>query len=403
MKLRLPLGPSTLVTAAFIGPGTLTTCTLAGIGHGYQLLWVLAFSAGATIVLQEMAARLGWITGQGLGEAIRSESRNPALKAIAFGLVLAAILIGNAAYEAGNLSGAAIGLELLFGKHPFWILLAGGLAFGLLLLGKYRWVERILIALVLVMSVCFLATALVVRPDLMELLRGLRPRMITQDNLVITLGLLGTTVVPYNLFLHASTISKKWNPEASIGDIRRETIVAVLLGVGISMLIVVTAAATRDQLEGAEQVLSAQRFATQLEPLAGGFAQPLMGIGFFAAGLSSALTAPLAAAYALRGLFGWSEDDRHWKFMAVWAAILAIGTLVGRMNLNLIYVIKFAQVANALILPLVGLLLLYLANSRRLMGKYNNGALSNLLGAGVLLLLLALSLSSLAKVYQSLV
>ena len=113
MKIRRLFGPSTLITAAFIGPGTLNTCTRAGINHGCDLLWALVFAGFATIVLQEMAARLGWVTQAGLGEAIRSEFAESNWKVPVFALVICAIVVGNAAYEGGNLSGAVVGMQLL--------------------------------------------------------------------------------------------------------------------------------------------------------------------------------------------------------------------------------------------------------------------------------------------------
>ena len=399
MNFRVLFGPSTLVTAAFIGPGTLTTCTLAGIERGYELLWALAFAAIATIVLQEMAARLGWVSGSGLGEAIREHYQSPAPRLFAFVLVISAIFIGNASYEAGNLSGAIIGLELLFGKNLYWAMVVGVLALGLLWFGKYQVIEKILIGLVIIMSGCFLITALIVRPDLNEILKGFRPQAISQENFLHIARIVGTTVVPYNLFLHASTISKKWKKDASIWELRAETAIAILLGVGISMLIVITSAATREQIADADTIKKAQHFAVQLQPLAGNFAHVLMGVGFFAAGLSSALTAPLAAAYAVRGLFGWSDDDTQPKFIAVWVTILLVGIIVSLTQLDLIYIIKFAQVANAVVLPFIGIFLFRLANSAKVMKHHQNGLLSNVFGVLVLLVLFALSIASFINVY----
>ena len=223
MTLRKLFGPGTLVTAAFIGPGTLTTCTKAGITSGYDLLWALMFAGIATIVLQEMAARLGWATQQGLGEAIRREFDSSAFKVPAFALVISAILVGNAAYEGGNLGGAVVGAKLLGGWHPHLATFLGLACFLLLWFGKYRVLERLLIGLVIGMSACFLITAVIVKPDPLDIVRGLKPQAMTQDNLLTILGLIGTTVVPYNLFLHAAAISQKWKREDSLTDLRIET------------------------------------------------------------------------------------------------------------------------------------------------------------------------------------
>ena len=111
LKKLKQLGPGMLVAAAFIGPGTVTTASMAGAGYGYTLLWAMLFSILATITLQEMTARLGTQAKMGLGEAIRKKSTNKLLRYLSFGLVISAIVIGNAAYESGNLAGAVLGFE----------------------------------------------------------------------------------------------------------------------------------------------------------------------------------------------------------------------------------------------------------------------------------------------------
>ena len=113
------IGPGPLVAAAFIGPGTVTLCTLAGVNFGYALLWAMTLSIIATIVLQEMSARLGVITQKGLSETLRDEIKNPAIKSVIIILILSAIVIGNAAYEAGNISGGALGIKTLLGDLEF--------------------------------------------------------------------------------------------------------------------------------------------------------------------------------------------------------------------------------------------------------------------------------------------
>ncbi|MGN0293779.1 MAG: divalent metal cation transporter, partial [Lachnospiraceae bacterium] len=108
------IGPGALVAAAFIGPGTVTTCTKSGANSGYTLLWAMLFSTIATIVFQEMAARLGIVTQKGLGENIRERIVNPVLKGIAILIVIVAIFVGNSAYETGNITGGILGLQVIF-------------------------------------------------------------------------------------------------------------------------------------------------------------------------------------------------------------------------------------------------------------------------------------------------
>lgn len=389
MKLSRYFGPSTLVAAAFIGPGTLTTCTLAGVQSGYTLIWALLFSIFATIVLQEMSARLGFVTQEGLGEAISKQFESSIARVFLFFLVIGAILVGNAAYEAGNISGGVLGLELTVGASKVWPVVLTIVAAALLWMGRFKWIEYFLIGLVILMAMCFLVTVAMVGIDWSAFLSGLVPTY-DDKSLVLILGLIGTTVVPYNLFLHASTISKKYKSDASLKDIRTENTVSILLGGLISILIVCTAAASRSHVQ---EVGNAADLAQQLSPVMGESSKWLMGLGLLAAGLSSTLTAPLAAAYAAKGLFGW-KSEAEWKFRATWMIILGVGCYVALTGQKPITIIQFAQVTNALLLPIIGGYLLYISNSKSIMGKYVNKPFINILGALILIICLVISFKS---------
>lgn len=384
------LGPGAVVTAAFIGPGTVTTATLAGARYGYALLWALTFSTFATVVLQEMAARLGVVTGAGLGEAVRSRFVAPAARLAAIGLILSAIAFGNAAYEAGNLLGAALGADAVVGDGSGgvrgWALGMAVVAFLLLWRGSYRVVERALVAMVGVMSVVFVATAAVSAPPTGALMRGLFVPGLPggADALLLAVGLIGTTVVPYNFFLHAAAVREKWSGPESLGVARIDLGLSIVLGGIVSMAIVVTAAAA-----GGDPG-SAAEMALQLEPLLGRWARAFFGVGLLAAGLSSAITAPLAAAYATAGALGWPRDLRSGRVRAVWIAVLAAGALSAVVGVRPVQAIVFAQVANGVLLPAVAAFLLAAVNDRRRMGEWRNGPALNLLGVLVVLVALVL-------------
>ncbi|HEX6939278.1 MAG TPA: Nramp family divalent metal transporter [Longimicrobiales bacterium] len=387
-------GPGVVVAAAFIGPGTVTTATLAGAHYGYTLLWALTFSTLATVILQEMAARLGLVTGTGLGEAIRSRFGAPAARLASVALVLSAIAFGNAAYEAGNLLGAALGVDAVIGGGGVRAWSLGLAMFSALLLwsGSYRLVERALVAMVALMSVVFVATAVVTAPPPGAVLRGLvLPSLPAGDGAVmVVVGLIGTTVVPYNLFLHAAAVGEKWRGPEALGMARLDLWVSVVLGGVVSMAIVVTsAAAGGDPANAAEMAL-------QLEPVLGRWARAFFGLGLFAAGLSSAITAPLAAAYATAGALGWPRDLRSGRFRAVWGAVLGAGALSAAAGVRPIHAILFAQVANGVLLPAVAAFLLLAANDGRRMGEWRNGLWRNVLG--VLVVLVALVLGARAVV-----
>ena len=398
---RIRLGPGTVVAAAFIGPGTLTTATVAGVSYGNTLLWALVFSTLATIVLQEMAARLGVIGGVGLGEAIRQRFERKLVRYASAALVIGAIVLGNAAYQTGNLLGGALGIaQLVGGSRSVWGSLLGLAAFVLLWSGRYRWIERVLVAMVAIMGAVFFATAIAVRADPASLARGLVPTGFADpDAMLVALGLVGTTVVPYNLFLHASAVRERWRGEADLVTARVDTVLSVTLGGLISIAVLLTAAALP---AGLTQVGSAADMARALEPLLGRWAGAFFAVGLLAAGFSSAITAPLAAAYATCGVMGWSSDLRGRAARGVWVLVLAAGVLFSALAVRPIPAIIFAQVANGLLLPIIAGFLLYVANDRRLLGGRANGAASNLAGAAVVVLAMVIGLRSLLLAFGGL-
>ena len=398
---RIRLGPGTVVAAAFIGPGTLTTATVAGVSYGNTLLWALVFSTLATIVLQEMAARLGVIGGVGLGEAIRQRFERKLVRYASAALVIGAIVLGNAAYQTGNLLGGALGIaQLVGGSRSVWGSLLGLAAFVLLWSGRYRWIERVLVAMVAIMGAVFFATAIAVRADPASLARGLVPTGFADPNaMLVALGLVGTTVVPYNLFLHASAVRERWRGEADLVTARVDTVLSVTLGGLISIAVLLTAAALP---AGLTQVGGAADMARALEPLLGRWAGTFFAVGLLAAGFSSAITAPLAAAYATCGVMGWSSDLRGRAARGVWVLVLAAGVLFSALAVRPVPAIIFAQVANGLLLPIIAGFLLYVANDRRLLGGRANGAASNLAGAAVVVLAMVIGLRSLLLAFGGL-
>lgn len=389
------IGPGTLVAAAFIGPGTVTVCTKAGVQFGYSLLWAMLLSVIATIVLQEMAARTGIITQKGLAEVIKGQISSPLLRNAAIFLILGAIVIGNAAYEAGNISGAALGMHV-FGEANTVVypILIGIIAFIVLFIGNYKVLERSLVTLVILMSISFLITAILTKPDILAMLKGTVVPTIPEGNLLIIIGLIGTTVVPYNLFLHASLVKEKWKTEADLSMARKDTFISIILGGIVSMAIIVTATATTG---GA--ITNAFDLAKGLEPLYGEYAKYLLGIGLFAAGITSAITAPLAAAYVAKSCFGWKGTLKDYRFRTVWAIILVLGVVFSSLKFNPVEVITFAQIANGLLLPIVAIFLVWIVNKANVLGKYKNTMFQNILAICIILITLVLGIKGIISVF----
>lgn len=392
-RSRFSIGPASLVAAAFIGPGTVTTCTLAGAHFGYALLWALLFSIVACMLLQEMSARLGLVTQRGLGEVLNNQFQNPVYKTLVFTLVTVAIFIGNGAYEGGNISGAALGLEaMLPAVNLPWPIVIVAVAFAVLIQGSYRIFERALISLVLLMSVAFVSTFLLTKPDWLALFQGMKPQ-VPEGAWLTIVALVGTTVVPYNLFLHASAVKSKWHNTEDLSRVRQDTVISIGIGGLISLAIVATAATAFFGQQVSIQ--SAADMSVQLQPLLGSWASVFIALGLFAAGISSAITAPLAAAYAVSGMLGWPTDGKHIKFKAIWMLVLFSGLLLSLSGYQPITIIWFAQIANGLLLPLLAAFLLYVMNKSDLLGRYKNSWLHNLLGVVVILVAVLLGGKSL--------
>lgn len=402
-KKTFSFGPATLVTAAFIGPGTITAASKAGAHFGYALLWALVFSVIATIILQEMTARLAVVGQTGLGETIRKQFKHPIKKAFAIILVVSAIIIGNAAYEGGNISGASLGLKALFndmttesGFDPF-ALMIGIAAFLLLWTGSYTFIEKAIILLVLLMSLSFLVTFIISSPNMGQLFKGMFIPSLPSGSTLTVIALIGTTVVPYNLFLHASSVSKKWQKPEQLKEARQDLYLSIPVGGLISIAIVSTA--TVAFFDRQLSLNNAADLALSLEPLFGVSAKYFMAVGLFAAGISSAITAPLASAYALSGLLNLSPSMKSFSFRFIWIGILVSGVIISSLGFKPINVIWFAQIANGILLPIIALFLLWIMN-QKFLGEYRNNLMQNILGAAVILVTLLLSARSLSAAFN---
>ena len=331
-----------------------------------------------------------------------NNSVNPISKIFTAILVISAITIGNAAFETGNVIGASLGLQSLFesGDNSIKLLalIIGTTSFILLYIGNYKLIERVLIALVILMSLTFLTTAIIIAPNIQEMLKGMFVPTIPKGSLLALVGLIGTTVVPYNLFLHASAVQERWKNPNDIPEARLDITVSVVLGGLISMAIVITSAVAFFGTKNS--IVNASDLGVQLEPLLGSWAKYCIGLGLFAAGISSAITAPLAAAYATTGILGWSKDLKSMRFRLIWMFILLVGVIFSVIGLKPLEAIVFAQAANGILLPIIAFYLLWVMNSKKIMGTSINSVLSNILGIIVVLVALGLGLRSLLQVFH---
>ncbi|RZP00838.1 MAG: divalent metal cation transporter [Flavobacteriales bacterium] len=377
-------------------------CSIAGSEYGLDLMWALLFSLLVTTILQLTAAKIGLITQKGLSANLLESFDSQTFKYLAIALVLSAILVGNTAYQAGNISGGVLGVSSIFGQLSysftgfninFYSILVGLLAFVILYTGNRRFIERVLIGLVLIMSLAFLTSAIIVQPDFVLIIKGLFIPKFPEGSLLVIIGLIGTTVVPYNIFLHASLVSDKWDSVSDLKFVKIDTLLAVVLGGIISLSVMITASAIGDV-----NIQSASDLALGIEPLFGGFSKLIISLGLFAAGLTSSVTAPLAAAYVTCGCMGWEANIRSKKFRGIWLIVLFLGVIFSSLDFSSIEIIKFAQVANGILLPVIAVFLLIVANNARLLNNQVNGYFLNLITIIIILFTMFIGVKSVLSV-----
>jgi Mn2+/Fe2+ NRAMP family transporter len=429
------------VTAAFIGPGTVFTASQAGSRYGYALLWAVAFSVFSAVVLQEMAARLGIVTGSGLAQAIEESVRKSWLRVVVLGLVLLAILVGNAAYQTGNILGGAAGVSVLLGSRasqeatlsmpngqvrsvqpaPYLggvdggkgpavageltlpvldetnpvgaPMVIAGVAWLLIVSGKFELLQKVLTLLVVLMSGTFLIAAVLSHPDGSQIVSGLLPSIPPGSGWLIV-SLIGTTVVPYNLFLHASAAAHRWPADSvrktddkqhAIKISARGTSLSVGIGGLVTASILIASAQAFHTESAPAGLVGVNDLAIQLRPVLGDWAGWLFGFGLLAAGLTSAITAPIAAAYTAAGCLGWPNELSDWRLKAVASIVLFVGVVFAIFwGSSPREAIILAQAANGLLLPLIAIFLLIIMNRAQTMFRFRNTLGQNVLGVIVI-------------------
>jgi Mn2+/Fe2+ NRAMP family transporter len=390
MGLRSQLGSVVLyavISAAFIGPGTITTAVTAGASFQLQLLWAVMLGTLGCLVLQEVAARIVIGSGLNLSQAAQKAfgvERGKWLMLVVGGTVLA----GCFAYEAGNILGAVSGLHLLTGADTRWLTLAVGVAaFVVLWTNKRQVISWVMTFLVALMGLAFFTLAFRQPYSFAEILLCATIPGFPPGSALLILGLVGTTIVPYNIFL-GSGISRG----RTIRLMRLGLTVSVLTGGMITAAILVagTAVGKFTSFAGLAQALD-----QQLGPV-GSLA---LGVGLFAAGFSSSITAPYASAIVAGMVLGW-EDQRRLRM--VWGAVLLTGFLFGISGIKPIPVILTVQALNGLILPLLVVLLIVLINNSALIPEgYQHGHGYNIVLLFIMGSVLLIGLNQVEKTLQA--
>ncbi|MDP0489348.1 MAG: Nramp family divalent metal transporter [Fusobacterium sp. JB021] len=370
------IGPGAVITASFIGPGTITVCTKAGAGFGYALLWTVIFATISTIVLQEMAARLGIITQEGLGEAVVKTFDNPILKKLSMVLVGFSIVSGCVAYIAGDLAGTALGLTTMIGgKSNVVAPLMGLIILALVYKGSFKVLEKLLTVLVGLMAVIFVTTMIVAKPDLSNIFTGFMPT-IPHKSLFTVIAIIGTTIVPYNFFIHAASAKNTWKNADELELSKWDIYFSISMGGLITAAIIITSAT----LMRGMSIQSAADLSVQLEPLLGKYAKYFLSIGLFSAGLSSAIATPLGASYTLAGFLGWEYNNSDKRFKTTNVLIVLFGIIGSATGFNPITLILVSQALNGITLPIIVIYLVYATSRKNILGDYTNNTFQKAIG-----------------------
>jgi NRAMP (natural resistance-associated macrophage protein)-like metal ion transporter len=376
------MGPGIITGFAGNDAGGVTTYTAVGAHYGFQMLWLLLLSTAGLLVVQEMCARMGAVTGKGLSDLIRER----------FGVrwtivAMLALLIANGSNIVAEYAGIAASLELFHVQRIVSVPIAAVLIWVLVVFFSYRIVERALFVLVLA-YLAYPISAIIVGPPWGDVVRDtVIPTLpLEQAALVAALALVGTTITPYmQFYIQASVVDKGIDVEQYRFERVDVLLGAILTGVNGFFILVVAGAVLQP---AGIHVDSAADAARALGPLAGAQAQLLFGVGLFGASLLAATVMPLSTSYAICEAFGWESGiSKNFReapvFMGLFTLLVVVGALIVLSpSVPLIPLILVSQNVNGLLLPIVLVFILKLAGNRRIMGEHANGRFSQWIGIG---------------------
>ena len=376
------MGPGLIAGIAGNDAGGITTYSVMGATTGLTLLWIFPITIAILAIVQEMAARLGVVTGQGLSDLIRDRF---GVRPTAFAMVV--LLIANLANTVAEFSGAAAALEL-FGISRYLVVPIVAVAiWALVIKASYRTVERVFLC-VIVVFLAYIVSAVLADPDWGKVGRALvTPSLDLQPaTILLMVAVVGTTITPYMQFYLTSAVAEKGIGEDELALEQADAVGGSIWTNVIAIFIVVAAASTIGVASGT--ITSAADAAKALEPVAGRLAEALFAVGLFGASILAATIMPLSTAFVICEAFGWESGvDKRFadarSFFTIYTFVLAFGALVVLIpGLDLLPVILASQNLQGLLLPIVLVFMVLLANDRRLMGAHANGRVGNVLAWG---------------------
>jgi len=393
------VGPGIITANVDNDAGGITTYSVAGAHYGFGLLWMMPLVALALIIVQEMSARLGVVTGKGLADLIR-ERMGVRLTAV----IIAILLFANLANTVSEFAGVAASMEIFGVSKYLSVPVAAVIVWLLMVKGNYKTVERIF----LVASALYLAyviSGILARPPWEEVTRALITPSFQFDAGYVTIfvTIIGTTIAPWMQFYQQSSIVDKGLKISDYAYERIDVVIGSLFAVVVAAFIMIACAATL--FTNGVRVESAKDAALALRPLAGPYASTLFALGLLNASVFSAAILPLSTAYVVCEAFGWEAGvDRSLRaapiFFIIYTALIVLGAAIILLPIkSLIETMMASQTLNGVLLPLILIVMLKLINNRRLMGRFTNGRVFNALAWGMVgvLILLTMILSIVSR------
>ena len=385
------LGPGIITGSVDNDAGGITTYSVAGAVYGYNLLWTLIPSFIVLIVIQEMNARMGIVTGKGLADLIRERAGVKVTFFIFIGLLLADI--GNTTTEFAGVAGS---MEVFGVSKYLSVPIIGVLIWVLVVKGTYQIAERIFL-LFSVSLLMYVVSALMGKPHWSEIGHSIiHPQLeINTNSLAMIIGIIGTTIAPWMQFYMQSSVIEKGLDMKQYKYSLIDIVVGCIATVVVAFFIIVACASTLH--ENGIEIREAKDAAMALKPLAGALASQVFAFGLFIASIFSATILPLATAFYVCEAFGFEAGiDKKWdearEFYILYTGILVFSAgIILLPNAPLILISLWSQVINGMLLPVVLVCMILLVNNKKIMGKYVNKPINNIIGWSAIVILIILS------------
>lgn len=373
------LGPGLITASAGNDAPGIATYSVVGSTYGYNMLWVILVIVIGIVLVQDMAARMGTVTGKGTADLIRERF---GVKTTAIAML--ALLIANLGTTVAEFAGVAAAGEL-FGVSRYITVPIAGLLFSMLILrGNYKKVEKVLLVLTL-SALSYVVTLFIVKPDWAQIAQSsVRPNIPMDANyMMLVLAVIGTTITPWGIFYLQASIADKGKSVKDFGETRLDVVVGSIWGNIISAIIIIVTAATL--FKAGIVVTAAEEAALALAPFAGEGSSILFAVGLLGASLLAVSVLPLSTTYAFCEAFGFERGLNHSfkeakAFYLIFGFIILLGMAFALIpSIPLFDLMILSQTINAILLPLILVLFLIIANDRSIMGKWVNSLLANML------------------------